>query len=110
MTNHIRRTVLKGAAAAGAAVAMASAAAQVSSDQAPKVLQGNPMPEPPAERSAGPIRPGRIGPALRSAGGSGIGLPSRTLGAWSELTCAAADPIATAAPAVAAPLSTVRQI
>ena len=26
-------------------------------------------------------RPGRMGPALRSVGGSGIGLPSRTLGA-----------------------------
>jgi hypothetical protein len=44
---------------AGAAAAMGSAAAQVSSDQAPKVLDGKPMPEPPAERSAGPIRPGR---------------------------------------------------
>jgi Enoyl-(Acyl carrier protein) reductase len=31
----------------------------VSSDQAPKVLDGKPMPEPPPERSAGPIRPGR---------------------------------------------------
>ena len=59
MTDQIRRRVLQGAAAAGAAVAMGSAAAQVSSDQAPKVLDGKPMPEPPAERSAGPIRPGR---------------------------------------------------
>ena len=31
-------------------------------------------------------RPGRMGPALRSGGGSGIGFPSSTLGAWSELT------------------------
>jgi NAD(P)-dependent dehydrogenase (short-subunit alcohol dehydrogenase family) len=38
---------------------MGSAAAQVSSDQAPKVLDRKPMPEPPAERSAGPILPGR---------------------------------------------------
>jgi hypothetical protein len=59
MTDQIRRTVLKGAAAVGAAAAMGSAVAQVSSDQAPKVLDGKPMPEPPAERSAGPIRPGR---------------------------------------------------
>jgi NAD(P)-dependent dehydrogenase (short-subunit alcohol dehydrogenase family) len=59
MTDQIRRTVLKGAAAAGAAAAMGSAVGQVSSDQAPKVLDGKPMPEPPAERSAGPIRPGR---------------------------------------------------
>ena len=59
MTDQIRRTVLKGAAAAGAAAAIGSAAAQVSSDQAPKVLDGKPMPEPPAARSAGPIKPGR---------------------------------------------------
>jgi len=51
--------VLQGAAAAGAAAALGSAVAQVSSDQAPKVLDDKPMPEPPAERSAGPIRPGR---------------------------------------------------
>jgi NAD(P)-dependent dehydrogenase (short-subunit alcohol dehydrogenase family) len=59
MTDQIRRTALKGAAAVGAAAAMGPAVAQVSSDQAPKVLDGKPMPEPPAERSAGPIRPGR---------------------------------------------------
>jgi NAD(P)-dependent dehydrogenase (short-subunit alcohol dehydrogenase family) len=59
MTDLIRRTVLKGAATAGAAAAMGSAVAQVSSDQTPKILNGKPMPEPPEERSAGPIRPGR---------------------------------------------------
>jgi NAD(P)-dependent dehydrogenase (short-subunit alcohol dehydrogenase family) len=59
MTDHIRRTVLKAAAGAGAVAAIRSATAQVSSDQAPKILEGKPMPEPPAERSAGPIRPGR---------------------------------------------------
>jgi hypothetical protein len=59
MTDEVRRRVLQGAAMAGAAAAMGSAAAQVSSDQAPKVLDGKPMPEPPPERSAGPIRPGR---------------------------------------------------
>jgi NAD(P)-dependent dehydrogenase (short-subunit alcohol dehydrogenase family) len=59
MTDQLRRRVLQGAAAAGAAIAMGSGAAQVSSDQAPKVLDGRPMPEPPAERSAGPILPGR---------------------------------------------------
>jgi DNA modification methylase len=41
MTDQIRRTVLMGAAAAAA---MGSAVAQVSSDQAPKVLDGKPMP------------------------------------------------------------------
>ena len=49
----------QGAAAAGAVAAMKSAAGQVSSDQAPKVLDGKPMPEPSAERSAGAIKPGR---------------------------------------------------
>ena len=57
--DQVRRRVLQAAAVAGAAAAMGSAAAQVSSDQAPKVLDGKPMPEPPEERSAGPIRPGR---------------------------------------------------
>ena len=50
MTDHLRRTMLKGAAVAGAAIAMGSAAAQVSSDQAPKVLDSTPMPEPPPEK------------------------------------------------------------
>src|SRR6202012_2311079 len=59
MTDQVRRIVLKGAAVAGAAAAMGPAVAQVSSDQAPKVLDGKLMPEPPPERSAGPIRPGR---------------------------------------------------
>ena len=59
MTDQVRRRVLQGAIVAGAAAAMRSAAAQVSSDQAPKVLDGKPMPEPPPERSAGPIRPAR---------------------------------------------------
>ena len=59
MTDQVRRRVLQGAIVAGAAAAMQSAAAQVSSDQAPKVLDGKPMPEPPPERSAGPIRPAR---------------------------------------------------
>jgi FlaA1/EpsC-like NDP-sugar epimerase len=59
MTDELRRKVLQGAAAAGAAAAMGSAVAQVSSDQAAKILDGQLMPEPPPERSAGPIRPGR---------------------------------------------------
>lgn len=59
MTDEVRRRVLKGATAVSAVAAMGSAIAQVSSDQAPKVLDGKPMPEPPSERSAGPIRQGR---------------------------------------------------
>ena len=47
MTDYIRRTMLKGAVVATATAAVGAAAAQVSSDQAPKELDGKPMPEPP---------------------------------------------------------------
>ena len=59
MTDRIRRGVLKGAAAIGSLAAMSFASAQQRSDDGPRELAGKPMPEPPAERSAGPIRPGR---------------------------------------------------
>ncbi len=59
MTDQVRRGVLKGAAAAGAFAAAGAAAAQVQSDTAPKELAGQPMPEAPAERSAGAIRQAR---------------------------------------------------
>jgi NAD(P)-dependent dehydrogenase (short-subunit alcohol dehydrogenase family) len=60
MADHVRRGVLKGAAAATAFAAVGSAAAQGRSDDGPpRQLDGKEMPEPPAERSAGPIRPGR---------------------------------------------------
>lgn len=59
MADHMRRGVLKGAAAATAVATVGQVAAQIRSDTAPKELDGKPMPEPPAERSAGPIRPGR---------------------------------------------------
>src|SRR6201992_3387158 len=60
MADQIRRGVLKGAAAVGAFAAVRSAAAQGRSDDGPpRELDGKPMPEPPPERSAGPIRPGR---------------------------------------------------
>ena len=59
MADHVRRGVLKGAAAATAFAAMGSAAAQTRSDDGPRELEGQPMQEPPAERRAGPIRPGR---------------------------------------------------
>jgi NAD(P)-dependent dehydrogenase (short-subunit alcohol dehydrogenase family) len=59
MFQNARRTVLKGAAATTALAAMRSAAAQIQTDNAPKELEGKPMPEPAAERSAGPIRAGR---------------------------------------------------
>jgi NAD(P)-dependent dehydrogenase (short-subunit alcohol dehydrogenase family) len=59
MADHIRRGVLKSAVAATALAAVGPAAAQVRSDNGPQLLDGKPMPEPPMERSAGPIRPGR---------------------------------------------------
>src|SRR6202012_2325544 len=60
MADQIRRGVLKGAAAVGAFAAVRSAAAQGRSDDGPpRELEGKAMPDPPAERSAGPIRPGR---------------------------------------------------
>src|ERR1700761_1024123 len=59
MTDPVRRGVLKGAAAAGSLAAMRFASAQQRSDDGPRELDGKAMPEPPAERSAGPIRPGR---------------------------------------------------
>jgi NAD(P)-dependent dehydrogenase (short-subunit alcohol dehydrogenase family) len=58
MVDHIRRGVLLGGAATALA-ATASASAQIRSDEGPKELDGQPVPEPPAEQSAGPIRPGR---------------------------------------------------
>jgi NAD(P)-dependent dehydrogenase (short-subunit alcohol dehydrogenase family) len=60
MADQIRRGVLKGAAAVGAFAAVRSAAAQGrSDDRPPRELDGKAMPEPTAERSAGPIRAGR---------------------------------------------------
>ena len=60
MADQVRRGVLKGAAAVGAFAAVGSAAAQGRSDDGPpRKLDGKAMPEPPAERSAGPIRAGR---------------------------------------------------
>ena len=64
MNDPVRRHILKGAAAATAFIAAGRASAQGSSnprseDGPPRVLEGQPMPEPTAERSAGPVVPGR---------------------------------------------------
>jgi NAD(P)-dependent dehydrogenase (short-subunit alcohol dehydrogenase family) len=60
MADHIRRGVLMGAVAVGAFAAVGGpVAAQVRSDGGPQELNGTQMPESPAERIAGPIRPGR---------------------------------------------------
>ena len=61
--NPERRGLLMGGAALGAAALATAAAAAPTpdgrSDTEPRVYKGEPMPEPPPERSAGPIRPGR---------------------------------------------------
>jgi hypothetical protein len=56
--NPIRRNLLLGAAAVGVSAASA-ASAQTRSDTAPRVLDGQPVPEPGPEKTAGPVRPGR---------------------------------------------------
>ena len=59
----VRRTFLLGdGVAAGVALSTAAAAAEgpgTRTDTEPRELAGQPMPEPPTERSAGPVRPGR---------------------------------------------------
>jgi NAD(P)-dependent dehydrogenase (short-subunit alcohol dehydrogenase family) len=55
-----RSFLLRGAVTAGATLAGASlASAQARTDTEPRVLNGQPMPEPAPERSAGPVKPGR---------------------------------------------------
>jgi NAD(P)-dependent dehydrogenase (short-subunit alcohol dehydrogenase family) len=55
-----RSFLLRGAVAAGATLAGASlASAQTRTDTEPRMLNGQPMPEPPPERSAGPVKAGR---------------------------------------------------
>ena len=53
-----RKLVFGGGLAAGTAIASA-AAAQSRTDTEPRVLDGQPMPEPSPAQSAGPVRPGR---------------------------------------------------
>ncbi|MBV9656390.1 MAG: mycofactocin-coupled SDR family oxidoreductase [Acetobacteraceae bacterium] len=55
----VRRHLLLGGSIAAGAVIASSALAQQNTDTAPQELNGHPVPEPPPERSAGPIRPGR---------------------------------------------------
>jgi NAD(P)-dependent dehydrogenase (short-subunit alcohol dehydrogenase family) len=61
MTEHdpMRRNLLRGAVAAASFAAASSAAAQNRSDAGPRELNGQPVPEPAPDQSAGPIRRGR---------------------------------------------------
>jgi len=55
-----RQLLFQGTAAAGASLAVSGMLrAQSRTDVEPRVLNGEPMPEPPPERSAGPVKPGR---------------------------------------------------
>jgi NAD(P)-dependent dehydrogenase (short-subunit alcohol dehydrogenase family) len=54
-----RGLLLGGGVAAGMALTRAAVAQQVETDNGPKTLDNQPMPEPPPERSAGPVRPNR---------------------------------------------------
>lgn len=55
----MRRRLLQGAAAAASLAAVTQASAQSRSDVGPHQLNGQAVPEPSDEQSAGPIRPGR---------------------------------------------------
>src|SRR6202012_4098872 len=55
----MRRHLMKGAAVAVSVAAVQGASAQSRSDTAPRELNGQPVPEPAENQSAGPITPGR---------------------------------------------------
>jgi hypothetical protein len=57
--NARRRFLLRGGVAAGALVGAGSLYAQGRTDTDPRTLNGQLVPEPPSERSSGPVRPGR---------------------------------------------------
>ena len=54
-----RNFMTQGAIAAGGIAAVSTLRAQTRTDTGSHSLNGEPMPEPPADRSAGPVRPGR---------------------------------------------------
>jgi NAD(P)-dependent dehydrogenase (short-subunit alcohol dehydrogenase family) len=58
ITHPVRRDFLLGAVAASVSI-VGSARAQSRTDTDPRTLDGKPMPEPAADRSAGPVAPGR---------------------------------------------------
>ena len=70
-----RRSLVLGAAAAGLSTA---ADAQMRTDTAPRELNGQPMPEPSPEQSAGPVRPAaRLAINRQGRGGDGSGARHR---------------------------------
>jgi len=60
VTKHIfRRQAMLGTLVAGAAIAGSAHAQEIRTEAQPRSLNGAPVPEPPADKSAGPVRPGR---------------------------------------------------
>ena len=57
--NPLRRRLVMGAGLVAGAAYAGNAAAQSRTDTDPRTLNGAPVPEPPADRSAGPVRAGR---------------------------------------------------
>jgi NAD(P)-dependent dehydrogenase (short-subunit alcohol dehydrogenase family) len=57
--NFRRRHVIAGGVAVGATLATAAAAQEIRTEAQPRHLNGGLVPEPPADKSAGPVRPGR---------------------------------------------------
>ena len=57
--DRLRRNLVLGGGLAAGMVMAGEAMAQNRSDTEPRELDGKPMPEPPADKSAGPIKPGR---------------------------------------------------
>ncbi len=55
----LRRTLVVGGGIAASVALAGAAAAQQRSDVEPRIFNGQPMPEPPADKTAGPVRPGR---------------------------------------------------
>lgn len=55
--DQMRRKLLLGAGASGMALVAGAATAQTRTDTEPRTLAGKAVPEPPADRSAGPVRP-----------------------------------------------------